>query len=102
MPVGYRREHAGVRFAQLNLAREHSRLEDIELNTTHLVTTAYRNLDFRFHNAQTNFNRWKSAFEEVESLTELYRGGLTEIDLVLDGHRHSGRAANKNASYAPR
>jgi outer membrane protein TolC len=92
MPVGYRREHAGVRFSQLNLAREIARLEDIELNSTHLITTAYRNLDFRYQNAQTQFNRWKAAFEEVESLTVLYETGLTEIDLVLDAQRRRAQA----------
>ncbi len=92
MPVGFRREHAGVRFAQLNLAREQARLEDMELNTVHLLATAYRNLDSRHRIAQTNFNNWKASSEEVDSVTELYSGGFTEIDRVLDAQRRRAQA----------
>jgi outer membrane protein TolC len=87
MPVGYRRELAGVRNAQLNLVREKSRLEDIELNASHNLSTAVRALDFNYQAAQTHFNRWRAANEEVNSVTALYEGGLSEIDLVLDAQR---------------
>jgi hypothetical protein len=92
MPVGYRRELAGVRNAQLNLVREQSRLEDMELNTSHLLTTAIRNLDFNYQNAQTHFNRWKASQAEVDSVDALYRGGKTTLDLVLDAQRRRASA----------
>ena len=92
MPVGYRRELAGVRNAQLNLIREKSRLEDMELNTSHLLTTAIRNLDFNYIAAQTHFNRWKASQAEVDSVDALYRGGKTTLDLVLDAQRRRASA----------
>ena len=78
----------------MNLARELARLEEIELNTLHLLGTAYRNLDLFYTTAQTHFNRWQASYEEVQTLTELYKGGLTEIDLVLDAQRRRAQAQN--------
>ncbi|MBP85602.1 MAG: transporter [Planctomycetaceae bacterium] len=92
MPVGYRRELAGVRNAQLNLTREKSRLEDMELNTSHLLSTTVRDLDFNYQSAQTHFNRWKASQAEVDSVDALYRGGKTTLDLVLDAQRRRAQA----------
>lgn len=98
-PIGARREHAGVRNAQLKIARERARLEDMELNVSHLLTTAIQNLDYNYFNAQTHFNRWLAAEKEVEALTALVRGGkydLKTVDLVLDAQR---RRANAQADF---
>jgi outer membrane protein TolC len=91
-PIGARREMAGVRNAQLQIARERARLEDMELNTTHLLTTAIRNLDYNRRQAQTHFNRWATAQKEVESATALYRGGKAIMDLVLEAQRRRAQA----------
>lgn len=92
MPVGFRREHAGVRNAQLNLVREKARLEDMELNTSHLLSTAVRDLDFNYQSAQTHFNRWKAAQAEVDSVDALYANGKITLDLVLDAQRRRAQA----------
>ncbi|MDA1050464.1 MAG: TolC family protein [Planctomycetota bacterium] len=92
MPVGYRRELAGVRNAQLSLVREKSRLEDMELNTSHLLSTAVRNLDFNYRSAQTHFNRWKASQAEVDSVRVLYERGKSTLDLVLDAQRRRSQA----------
>ncbi|HRX79597.1 MAG TPA: TolC family protein, partial [Pirellulaceae bacterium] len=92
MPVGYRRELAGVRNAQLNLVREQSRLEDMELNTSHLLSTSIRNLDFNYQSAQTHFNRWKASQAEVDSVRVLYERGKSTLDLVLDAQRRRAQA----------
>lgn len=92
MPVGYRAELANVRAAQLSLVRSRSQLEDMELNTSHLLTTAVRNLDFNYTSAQTHFNRWKASQAEVDSVDALYRGGKTTLDLVLDAQRRRAQA----------
>ncbi|MFO7904825.1 MAG: TolC family protein [Planctomycetota bacterium] len=96
--IGARREHANIRNAELKVARERARLEDMELNTSHLLTTALQNLDYHYQNAQTHFNRWRAAEEEVEGLTAKARVG-TETpgnDLVLDSQR---RRANAQADF---
>lgn len=95
---GARREHANIRNAELKLARERARLEDMELNTSHLLTTAMQNLDYHYQNAQTHFNRWRAAEKEVEGLTAKTRVG-TETpgnDLILDSQR---RRANAQADF---
>ena len=90
--LGARREMAAVRNAQLQIARERARLEDMELNTTHLLTTAVRNLDYNRRQAQTHFNRWATAQKEVESATALYRAGKATLDLVLEAQRRRAQA----------
>ncbi len=91
-PIGARREHAGVRNAQLKIARERARLEDMELNVSHLLTTAIQNLDYHYQNAQTHFNRWLAAEKEVEALAALVQYEKGSIDLMLDGQRRRASA----------
>ncbi len=93
---GARKEEAGVRNAELALSRERQRLEDMELNVVHLLTTAIQNLDYNYEVAQTHFNRWVAAEKEVEALTALVKGGKGTVDLVLDGQR---RRANAQADF---
>lgn len=95
MPVGFRRELAGVRHAQLRLAREQALLEDMELDVSHGLTRAIRNLDANYQLAQTNANRWAASQKEVESVEALYRGGKAPLDLVLEAQRRraQGQAA---------
>lgn len=95
MPVGFRRELAGVRHAQLRLAREQALLEDMELDVSHGLARAIRNLDANYQLAQTNANRWAASQKEVESVEALYRGGKASLDLVLEAQRRraQGQAA---------
>lgn len=100
--IGARREMAGVRNAELALAREKARLEDMELNVSHLLTTAIQNLDFNYQVAQTHFNRWVATEQEVDSLLALVMGGASTsdkgnpIDLLLNSQR---RRANAQADF---
>ncbi|QDU93396.1 TolC family protein [Lignipirellula cremea] len=84
MPVGFRAELAGVRNAQLSLARDHARLEDLELNTSHQLGQAIRDLDTNYHLLETQFNRWRAAKDEVDNLRALFEGGLGSLDILLD------------------
>jgi outer membrane protein TolC len=92
MPVGYRRELAGVRNSQLAIAREKARLEDTELNQSHLLATSVRRLDYNYLNAQTQFNRWKASARDVATVEELYRIGKSSIDMVLDAQRRRAQS----------
>jgi len=91
-PVGFRRELAGVRNAQLQLARDKARLEDMELNTIHLLTTAVRKMDANYALSQTHFNRWSASEKEVESAEALYKGGKETLDRVLDAQERRATA----------
>jgi outer membrane protein TolC len=92
MPVGFRREMAGVRNVQLRLARDKAQLEDMELNAVHLLSTAIRNVDSNYVLAESHFNRWSASEKEVESVNALYRGGKQTVDLVLEAQRRRAEA----------
>ena len=92
LPVGFRSELSGVRNAQLQLARERAVLEDRELNTVHLLSSAIRTLDSSFTSAQTHFNRWSASEKEVESAQALYTGGKTTLNRVLDAQQRRAQA----------
>jgi outer membrane protein TolC len=95
MPIGFRRELAGVRHAQLLLARDKALLEEIELDISHGLTKAVRNLDANYALAQTNANRWAASQKEVEAWEALYRGGRAPLNEVLEAQRRraQGQAA---------
>ena len=95
MPIGFRRELAGVRHAQLRLAREKALLEDMELDVSHGLTKAVRNLDANFQLSQTNAQRWAASQREVDALDALYRGGRVTLDDLLEAQRRraQGQAA---------
>lgn len=92
LPVGFRREMAGVRNAQLQVARTQAVLEDMELNTTHLLSTAYRNLDSTYVLAQTHFNRWIATREELQARRDLVEGGKETVEFLLDAQRRRAQA----------
>ncbi|MBI1900474.1 MAG: TolC family protein [Planctomycetia bacterium] len=66
MPLGFRRELSAVRHAQLQVAREKALLQDEELEISHQLAEAVRNLESHYVLAQTNFNRWSAAKHELE------------------------------------
>jgi outer membrane protein TolC len=98
MPIGFRRELAAVRHAQLRLAREKAVLEDTELDISHGLSHSLRNLETNFQLAQTNSNRWAASQREVEALDALYRGGRVSLDLALEAQRR--RAVAQGAFWA--
>ncbi|MFO0819701.1 MAG: TolC family protein [Pirellulales bacterium] len=89
---GARRELASVRNAQLGLARAKAHLEDMELNQSHLMTSAIRELDANYTITQTNFNWWAATQKEVEAFETLYEGGKATLDLVLEAQRKRSQA----------
>ncbi|HZN35288.1 MAG TPA: TolC family protein [Pirellulaceae bacterium] len=97
MPIGFRRELAGVRHAQLRLAREKAFLEDIELDVSHGLALSVRNVDTNFHLAQTNANRWAASQEDVNAREALYKAGRVALDDVLEAQRR--RAVAQSAFW---
>ena len=97
MPLGFRRELATVRNQQLQLARERARLQDEELETSHALVEAVRNVDTNFALAQTNFNRRVAAERQVEAVQAAYDAGTVTLDQLLDAQR---RRAEAESSYA--
>ena len=89
---GARRELSAVRNAELSIARAKAHLEEMELNLSHLMTSAVRDLDANYSLAQTNFNWWASTQKEVEAFEALYQGGKSTLDLVLEAQRKRAQA----------
>lgn len=81
MSIGFRRELAGVRHAQLVLAREKAYLEDMELDVSTGLAKAWRNIDTNYELMQTNANRMIAAKEEVDARRALIAAGqITAAD----------------------
>ncbi len=97
MPVGFRRELANVRNAQLKLARELARLEDMELDVSREMTQALQALDANYHLAQTNFNSWAAYSAELDARQQRYEAGTDPITFLLDAQR--SRAQGEAAYY---
>jgi len=97
MPLGFRRELATVRNYQLQLTRERARLQDEELEASHALVEAVRNVDTNFALSQTNFNRRVAAERQVEAVQAAYDAGTVTLDQLLDAQR---RRAEAESSYA--
>ena len=96
MPIGFRRELANVRNAQLKLAEQIAILEDMELDVSRELANAIRALDLQYELIQTNFNRWLASTQEVEARLERYEAGQDPISFTLDAQR---RRAQGEAEY---
>ncbi len=94
IPIGFRRELAGVRHAQLSLARERARLQEQELELSHQLAAAIRQLEADHVLCQTNFNRRIAAMTQVEVMQISYEVGKVSLDRVLEARRRLAQAEN--------
>jgi outer membrane protein TolC len=96
MPIGFRQPLAAVRNAQLQLARERAILQDQELELSHQLADAVRDVDTNYTLAQTNFNRRVAAEQQVEAVKAAYDAGTVTLDLLLEAQRNR---ADAEAAY---
>jgi outer membrane protein TolC len=87
MPIGFRKELAGVRNAQLLLARERAKLQEQELELSHQLAYYLRELESKFVLSQTNWNRRVAAQRQVDAVAEAYETGTVTIDVLLEAQR---------------
>ena len=92
LPIGFRRELANVRNAQLKLAREHARFEDMELDAQRELVLAYRAIETNYELAQDNANRWVNSAEEERIQDTRWKDGLVSVDRVTDARRRKAQA----------
>jgi outer membrane protein TolC len=97
VPIGFRRELSGIRHHELLLARERAILTDLELEVSHQLGDAIRDVDNNYGLTQTNFNRRVAAEAEVQAVNASYEAGRTPLDLLLDAQRR--RAEAESAYY---
>ena len=92
VPIGFRRELANVRNAQLKLAREIARVEDMELDVTKELSEAMRALAANQLIMLSSFNRWKDTTVEEEHFERLQDAGVETLDVALDAQRRRSQA----------
>ncbi|MCO6042630.1 TolC family protein [Aeoliella sp. ICT_H6.2] len=92
IPIGFRRQLDGVRHVQLLLARERAVLQDLELEVSHQLGDAFRDIDLNYQLAQTQFNAQVAAEREVASVKPAVEQGLLNINVLLDAQRRKAEA----------
>lgn len=83
MPIGFRAAHSQVRNLELRLCKARAALGAQELEISHELAQAFRQLDSAFQTAQTNFNRRRAAERRVQAYEAQYRAGKGNVDLLL-------------------
>jgi hypothetical protein len=92
MPLGFRKEMAAVRNAQLMLTKERAKLQEAELELSHQLAFAMRDLEANFVLSQTNFSHRVAAQREVEAVTAAYETDTVTIDRVLEAQQRLAQA----------
>lgn len=92
MPIGYRRELANVRNAQLKLAREIGRLEDSELDATKELTEAFQALALNQQILQYTYDRWRYIKIEEAHFLAIKDAGVEKLDVALDAQQRLAQA----------
>ncbi|GAB4145580.1 MAG: TolC family protein [Planctomycetaceae bacterium] len=86
MPLGFRSAQAQVRNYELRLAKAREVLAAQELEISHELANAYRNLAVNYANMKSNFERRRAEHERV-SIYETREGTLATTDIVLRAQR---------------
>ena len=96
MTLGFRAALSTLRYYQLNLAREKARLQDQELEVSHQMGDAIRNMQYNYNLAQTNFNRRVATEKQVAAVLAAFQADTVTLDLLLDAQR---QRADAEAAY---
>ena len=92
MPFGFRRGHAAVRNAQLQLARERAVLDEQEREVMLGLSNAIAEVERAWGVAQTNYNRRASARQRYAAVEAAFEADKVNLDLVLDAQRRMSEA----------
>ncbi len=87
LPIGFRRELAGVRNAQLALARARAVLQDEELEVSHQLAQSVRNLESSYELMRTNYSRLQAAKYNADVIKIRLDEGMPEIFVYLESLR---------------
>ena len=92
IPLGFRREMAGVRNAQLAMAKEQAKLQEGELEISHQLAFALRDMETNYVLSQTAFNRRIAADWQVKAVATAYEQGKISFDVVLNAQQQLAQA----------
>ena len=84
VPLGFRKEFAGLRYAQLRLAKERALLQETEFSVGQELAAALRSLDMARVNVQTTHNRRLASEREIEALRERFADRKVSLDALAD------------------
>jgi len=99
LPIGFRRAHAAVRNAQLQIAREHAVLVEQERRILHDLSNAISDTDRAYEISGTAYNRRMAAKEQIDILLSRQRTGTQpepNHDQLIDAQR---RFADADTQY---
>lgn len=95
-PIGYRRAHAGVRHAELQLARERDILAGQERQILHDLSNAVAEVERSYATARTSHYQRVAAREQLAAVQAAFDADKATADQVLDAQR---RLAESEQSY---
>lgn len=87
VPIGYRQAFAGVRNAELQLARQRALLCEQERQVLHDVANAVADLDRARVVSETSANRLAAARQQLAAVTAAYEADKAPLDLLLEAQR---------------
>jgi outer membrane protein TolC len=96
MPLGFRRGHAAVRNAQLQLARERAVLDEQEREVLLGLSNAIAEVERAWIVAQTNYNRRLAARNHLSAVQAAFESDKADLDMVLEAQR---RTSDADRSY---
>ena len=96
-PVGLRAASVAVTNARWNLSKSQAVLREQEFRISHDLSNASRQVTRAYQTMLQNYNRQASDRERVDALTERYKGGLDNINFLLQAQR--SLATSQTAYY---
>jgi outer membrane protein TolC len=90
--LGFRREMMGVRNADLALMKEKVKLQEDELEISHQLAFAMRDLEANYVLSQTDFNRRIAADRQVKAVAAAYETGTITLDVLLNAQQQLAQA----------
>ncbi len=95
MPLGFRKEAAGVRNAQLHLTQARCLLQEQERQVANDLSNAVSDVDRAYTVLQTDINRTVAAKDQLQSLEAAYGADKVELFVLLDAQRRYAEALTR-------
>ncbi|MCA9100706.1 MAG: TolC family protein [Planctomycetales bacterium] len=93
--LGLRQQHAGVRYAQMQLVRERAVLSEQELEITTALQGALGEVSRAYNLSETIFSRRAAAEDQLDALEAVYEKEHNILNQVLDAQRRLADAESQ-------
>ncbi len=92
VPLGFRKELAGIRHAEMALTKARAVLREQELALTYQIQESISDISLAYQQSQTMLQGRISAENEVSAVQAAYDAGTTTLDQVLDAQKRRAEA----------